>query len=237
MSAGDVVREAWDLYKAHWRHLLVITVVVFLLLSLFTVLLVVLLGRLGLLASALVSLAGVFWLQGALVVAVEDIRDGRADLSIGETLSRVRPRLNTLSVAGILAALAILAGLVVCVVPGLVLATWWMLIVPVIMLEHTGVVRAFGRSRELVRGDAWAAFRVVALTFLVVLLVGVVVGVALSPLSNEIESYVRDVVRNTLTAPFVALAFTLAYYRLHALPERAGGSGVSPASEASTLDG
>jgi ABC-type multidrug transport system fused ATPase/permease subunit len=230
------MREAWDLYKAHWRHLLVITVVVFLLLSLFTVLLVVLLGRLGLLASALVSLAGIFWLQGALVIAVEDIRDGRADLSTGETLSRVRPRLNTLSIAGILAALGILAGLVLFIVPGLVLATWWMLIVPVIMLEGAGVVRAFGRSRELVRGHAWSAFGVVALTFLVVAVVGVVIGAAVSPLRNEIESYVRDVVRNTLTAPFVALAFTLAYYRLRALAERGGDSGVSPAAEGSTLD-
>ena len=230
------MREAWDLYKAHWRHLLVITVVVFLLLSLFTVLLVVLLGRLGLFASALVTLAGVFWLQGALVVAVEDIRDGRADLSIGETLSRVRPRLNTLSIAGILAALGILAGLVLCIVPGLVLATWWMLIVPVIMLEGASAFRAFGRSRELVRGHGWSAFRVVALTFLVVGLVGVVIGAALSPLRNDLESYVRDVVRNTLTAPFVALAFTLAYYRLRGLAETAAGSGVSPEPGASRFD-
>ena len=50
------------------------------------------------------------------------------------------------------------------------------------------------------------------------------------------ESYVRDVVRNTLTAPFVALAYTLAYYRLRALAETAAGSGVSPEPGASTFD-
>jgi hypothetical protein len=228
VSTGAVMREAWDLYKAHWRHLLPIALVVFLLLSLLVLLLVVLLGPLGLFASVFISLVGSFWIQGALVVAVEDIRDGRADLSIGETVSRVRPRLNTLSVAGFLAAVAILAGLVLCIVPGLVLATWWMLIVPVIMLERAGVLRAFGRSRELVRGHGWSAFGVVALTFLVVFVAGAVIGAALSPLGDALESYVRDVVRNTLAAPFVALAFTLTYYRLREAATPDGGSPQSP---------
>ncbi len=228
MSTGAVMREAWDLYKDHWRHLLPIALAVFLLLSLLVLLLVVLLGPLGLLASVFISLVGSFWIQGALVVAVEDIRDGRADLSIGETVSRVRPRLNTLSVAGFVAAVAILAGLVLCIVPGLVLATWWMLIVPVIMLERAGVLRAFGRSRELVRGHGWSAFGVVALTFLVVFVAGAVIGAALSPLGDALESYVRDVVRNTLAAPFVALAFTLTYYRLRATATPDGGSPQAP---------
>jgi hypothetical protein len=35
-----------------------------------------------------VSVAGVFWLQGALVLAVDDVRDGPPDLSISETLDR-----------------------------------------------------------------------------------------------------------------------------------------------------
>ncbi len=222
------MREAWALYASHWGHLLPIALAVFLLLSLLVLLLVVLLGPLGLLASVFISLAGSFWIQGALVVAVEDIRDGRADLSIGETLSRVWPRLNTLSVAGLLAAGGILLGLLLCVVPGLVLATWWMLIVPVIMLERAGVLRAFGRSRELVRGNGWKAFGVVALTFLVVLLVSAVIGAALSPLRDDLESYVRDVVRNTVTAPFVALAFTLTYYRLRELAEPAAAPEPAP---------
>jgi hypothetical protein len=222
------MREAWDLYRAHWRHLLVITVVVFLLLSLFTVLLVVLLGRVGLLASALVSLAGIFWLQGALVVAVEDIRDGRADLSIGETLSRVRPRLNTLSIAGILAALGILAGLVLFIVPGLVLATWWAVLIPVIMLEGASIGEAFGRSRQLVRGNGWSVFRLIVLIVLITIGVGILIDLLLFPLNDSIQAYVGDVLANTLTAPFFALALTLAYYRLR-------GRLTEPSSEPATV--
>ena len=214
MRAGEVIGEAWSLYKTHWRHLLPIAFVVYLVLSLFTLLLVALLGWLGAIASVFVSLAGVFWIQGALVAAVEDIRDGSADLSIGETLSRVRPRLNTLGVAGILAALGITIGLILLIVPGLFLATIWALIVPVIMLEGASVGQSFGRSRELVRGNGWSVFRLIVLVVLILILAGIVVALALFWLPDSIQQYVQSVVSNTLTAPFTALALTLAYYRL-----------------------
>ena len=214
MEAGGVVREAWEMYKTHWRHLLPIALVVYLLLSFFALLLASLLGWLGVIAGAFVSLAGIFWLQGALVVAIEDVRDGRTDLSIRETLSRVRPRMNTLAAAGVLAALAITLGLILFIVPGLLLFTWWLLIVPVIVLEGAGVTRAFGRSRELVRGNGWNVFGVIVLTFLVLVVAGIVLGLALSFLPDELATYIGDVVSNTLTAPFVALAWTLVYYRL-----------------------
>lgn len=218
MSPGQILGEAWALYRTHWRHLLPIAFVVYILLSLLVLLLAGLLGWLGVIAGVFVSLAGVFWLQGALAVAVADIRDGRADLSIRDTLSRVQPRLNTLAVAGLLAAIGITVGLLLLIVPGLVLATWWAVVVPAIVLEGRGVLEAFGRSRELVRGNGWNVFGLIVLTFLVLLGAGIVVGLllalALSPLPEWLEQYVSDVVANTLFAPFVALAFTLAYYRL-----------------------
>ena len=214
MSATEVLREAWQLYKRHWRHLLPIAFVVYLLLSLITLLLVALFGAFGAFVSVFVALAGVFWLQGALVVAVEDVRDGRADLSLGETLSRVAPRFNTLGAVGILAALGITIGLLLLIIPGLVLATWWLVVVPVVMLEGRGVFDSFGRSRELVRGNGWSAFGLIVLTFLILVVVGIALELVLSPLRDSIQSYVSDVVSNTLFVPYVAAVFTLAYYRL-----------------------
>ncbi len=218
MSAGQILGEAWALYRAHWRHLLPIAFVVYLLLSLLVLLLAALLGWLGVVAGVFVSLAGVFWLQGTLAVAVADIRDGRADLSIRDTLERVQPRLNTLAVAGLLAAVGITLGLLLLIVPGLVLATLWALIVPAIVLEGRSVLEAFGRSRELVRGNGWNVFGLIVLTFLVLIGAGIAIGLVLalllSPLPESLEQYVSDVVTNTLFAPFAALAFTLAYFRL-----------------------
>ncbi|HEX2110457.1 MAG TPA: hypothetical protein VHF67_02780 [Gaiellaceae bacterium] len=223
MSPGDVLGDAWQLYKRHWRHLLPIALAVYVLLTLFVLLLVALFGWFGVIAGVFVRIAGVFWLQGALVIAVEDIRDGRADLSMRDTLARVRPTMNTLAVAGILAAIGISIGLVLLIVPGLLLATWWLLIVPAIVLERRSTFEAFGRSRDLVRGSGWTVFGLIVLTFVVLLgagiALGIVLGLALSPLPDALQQYLGDVISNTLLTPFIALAFTLAYYRLREVRE------------------
>jgi hypothetical protein len=221
MRAGEVIAEAWAAYKAHWRHLFPLAFVVYLLISALALLLAVVLGWVGVVIGTLISLAGIFWLQGALVVAIEDVRDGRADLSIRETLSRLRPRLNTLTLAGLLAALAVGAGLFLLIVPGLVLLTFWLLIVPVIVLERAAVFRAFGRSYELVRGHFWSVFGVLVLTVLALILVGISFGILASAFDNAVVDLAVDVATQTITAPFVALAWTMTYYRLRGLKEAA----------------
>lgn len=210
------IREAWSLYKAHWRHLLTLALGVYLVLALVTLVLAVVLGAVGAVAGAFVSIAGIFWLQGALVEAVADIRDGRADLTLRETLKRVRPRIWAIAGASILAALGVMLGLALLIVPGLILLTWWSVILPVIVLERRGVLESFGRSRELVRGHGWSVFGVIVKTVLVLLAVGIVVAIAFAWLPDPSRTYVIDVVRNLLTAPFIALAWTLMYYRLSA---------------------
>jgi hypothetical protein len=212
-----VMAEAWDAYRAHFNHLVPIALVVYVLIALLGLVLVLLLGTGGLVIGALVSLAGVFWLQGALVVAIEDVRDGRPDLSVRETLSRVRPKLNTLTVAGLLAALGIVVGTFFLVVPGLILFTWWLLIVPVIMLEDAGVIHSFGRSRELVRGHGWSVFGVIVLTVLVLIGVALVFGLIGEGFDSAVVELLLDIASQTLTAPFVALAWTMTYYRLRGL--------------------
>src|SRR6186713_745439 len=93
-----VISEAWNLFKAHWRHLVPIAFVVYVAIAIVGLLLALLLGWFGALLGAVISLVGVFWVQGALVTAVEDIRDGRADLSLADTFGRVRPQLGAIVV-------------------------------------------------------------------------------------------------------------------------------------------
>jgi hypothetical protein len=217
VRVGEVMNEAWDAYRAHWSHLVSIAFVVYVLIAFLALLLTVLLGWVGFVIGVLISLAGVFWIQGALVVAIEDVRDGRADLSIRETLDRVLPRLNTLTVAGLLAAIGIVAGLLLLVVPGLVLLTFWLLIVPVIMLEGAGVVHSFGRSYELVKGHGWSVFGVIVLTVLVLVLVDIAFRLVGSAFDSWLVQVLVDIASRTVTAPFVALAWTMTYYRLRAL--------------------
>jgi hypothetical protein len=217
VQAGSIIGQAWDMYKAHWRHLLPIALVVYVLISLFALLLAVLLGWFGVVLGSLVGLAGIFWLQGALVIAIDDVRDGRADLSIGETLDRVRPRLNTLTLAGLIAAIAVGIGLVLLIAPGLYLLTIWLVIVPAIMLEGCGVSAAFARSQELVRGYGWAVFGVIALTVLILIGVSILFGIVRSSVDSNWVGVVINIISQSVTAPFVALAWTITYYELRGL--------------------
>src|SRR5205823_10498115 len=109
---------------------------------------------------------GTFWLQGALVYAVSDVRDGTIDTTVSQVFERIQPLLGTLIAAGLLAGLGIAIGFIFVIVPGLVLLTWWCLIVPVIVLEGKQIGESFGRSRELVRGHGWTVFAVVIIVLL-----------------------------------------------------------------------
>jgi hypothetical protein len=219
MQVGDALSGGWDIYKRFWRHLIPIALVVYLAISLIALLLVAIAGFLGALVSILVGIVGVFLLQGALVEAVADVRDGRADLSLGETLGRVWPRVPALAGASILAGIAILIGFVLLLVPGFYLLTIWSLITPVIVLERRRAMESFGRSRELVRGYGWTVFGVILITFVTLAIVGIVISIILTPLQDDVQNYVSDVISNTLFGPFVAAVWTEMYFRLRGTKE------------------
>jgi hypothetical protein len=214
MQAGAVVREAWELYKGHWRTFVPLALIVYVVLGLVTLVLALLFGVVGALIGGLINIVGVFWLQGALVEAVRDVRDGRQDLSIGETFSRVRPHLPAILVAGLLAGLAIAVGLILLIVPGLFLLTIWCLIIPAIVLEGKSAGESFGRSRELVRGHGWSVFGVIVITLIAIILANIIVSIALIWLPEEVRGFFTSLISNTLVAPFFAVALTLTYYAL-----------------------
>src|SRR5215210_3937878 len=214
MEATAVVREGWGLYKRHWRTFVPLAAIVYVILGVVGVLLVALLSWLGAIFAALLGILGTFWLQGALVEAVSDVRDGRQDLSLAETFRRVQPRLPAIIPAGLIAAIAIFAGLLLLIVPGLYLLTIWLLIIPVIVLEGRSAGESFGRSRELVKGHGWTVFGVSAITVAVMLVASIILGIVTAPLDDKVGNFVRDVVSNTLVAPFAAVTWTLTYFAL-----------------------
>jgi hypothetical protein len=211
---GDILNAAFDLYKRHWQHLITIALAFYLVAGTITLLLTIGFGAWGALGGAVILLIGIFWLTGALVEAISDIRDGREDLSATETFSRVWPRVWPLLGASILAGLGIAAGLALLIVPGLILLTWWALIPPAIVLEHKGVFDSFGRSRELVRGNGWSVFGVLIITYLLTSVISGVIRTIFTPLPDYLGSYIGDVIGGTIVAPFSALAITLMYFRL-----------------------
>lgn len=209
-----VISEAFQLCKDHWQHLVTIAAIVYLAVGLASLVLTATLGVVGAFVAAVLGIVGVFWLQGALVRAVEDVRDGRVDLSIAETFDGVKPDIGRIAGAGILAGLGITIGLVLLIVPGLYLVTIWSVLIPVIVLEGTGVGAAFTRSRELVSGQGWNVFGVIILSWLILVLAGIVIGILTSPFGEEAGTFLGDLISGAITGPFVASVMTIVYYRL-----------------------
>jgi hypothetical protein len=221
---SGVIGEAWNLYKAHWRHLLSISFIVYLAVAIIGAILVALLTWVGAILAALISLVAIFWLQAALVKAVEDIRDGRADLSLSETFAAAQAHLTPVIVAGVIAAIAIGIGFILLIIPGLVLLTFWCVIIPAIVIEGKSAGESFGRSFELVRGYFWRVLGIIVLTVLIYAGFEIVLSLILSPLADWLKNFVSAVVSGTLTAPFFALVLTVLYFRLSAAAAEAAPS-------------
>jgi len=211
------------MYKTFAKHLLAIAFVIYLIAAIITALLALAGGTFGILLGSLVSIVAAFLLQATLVKAVQDIRDGRADLSIGQTVNEALPFLGSVALASILAGIAITIGLLLLIVPGLFLITIWAVFVPVIIIERSGALASFGRSRELVRGRGWHVFWTLVLVYIIMLVVNIVLGVVFLALPHVLGSGLSSVISGTLISPFLAIVVTLVYYRLVGSSAPTGG--------------
>src|SRR5215218_4618050 len=153
------------------------------------------------------------------VEAVRDILDGRRDQTVGGLFSSASPYIGPLLLAGILAGIATAIGFVLLIVPGLFLLTIWAVIVPVIVIERTGAMPAFGRSRELVRGDGWRVFGVIVVLFLLQIVLGGLVQAIVGGASDDsFAGYaIADLIVHVLITPLSAMAATVMYVELRRL--------------------
>jgi hypothetical protein len=211
---SGVLSEAWALYRRHAAHFILISFAIFLAISVITALLSWALGTVGALIGLIFSMFGTFLLQAALVKAVQDVRDGRVDLDLGQTVSAALPFIGSVAVASILASIGIGIGFVLIIVPGLILLTFWSLIVPEIVIGGAGALESFGRSWRTVRNYAWNVFGTYILVFLILIAGEIVLSLILSSLSYGWRSFISSLVSDTLVAPFIAAVITLIYYRL-----------------------
>ena len=232
MHVGNVLSEAWSLYKRFLWQFFLTALVVFALLDLLSALAATAAGNstgaraFWTLVALVVGVVGYFWVQGALVALVQDVRDGRADRTVGETYAAVQPRLPALLVAGILAGIGIGIGFILLVIPGLFLLTFWSMLVPVIVIEGKSAGDSFGRSWDVVRGNGWPVFGLILITFITIGIADAIIRLIFSPLPNFLDAWLGSLVAHSLTVPFAAAALTTAYFQLTA---RAAETPPSPA--------
>ena len=221
---AGVLSEAWQVYKAHARHLLPIAFVIYLFAGLIAALFG-LAGGIGAFFGLIVSVFAAFLLQAALTKAVQAERESGTEFPVGEAVSAALPYIGQIAIASILAGIGIAIGLVLLIVPGLILLTIWALIIPVIVIERSSALDSFGRSQRLVRGRGWYVFGTLVLVFIIQLLVGLALGLVFSALPYAFRDGLGTVISGTLIAPYLALVVTLIYYRLRGADAAAGQPG------------
>jgi hypothetical protein len=221
ISPSAIIGRALEIYRSQFATLIGAS------LLLFAVSLVVTL----VLPDELVSIAGLVSLivsafyTGMVVQLVRDLQDGHRDSSIGELFRSVAPYVLPLIVVAFLFGIGIAIGFILLIVPGLFLLTIWALVMPVTVIESPGILAAFGRSRELVRGNGWNVFGVIVLLFVINIVVGVVafaIGSALGDVGEGVLSWLA----NALVAPLTALATSVLYFALAGAREPVATDGV-----------
>jgi hypothetical protein len=87
-------------------------------------------------------------------------------VTIVEAYKMILPKLLTLIGASIVVGLVVGVGMLLCLVPGIIFALWYMLTTEVIVIEGTGAFKGMSRSKSLVSGNLGKIF-----------LLGLVVGI------------------------------------------------------------
>jgi hypothetical protein len=163
-------------------------------------------------------------------IIAQEFIDQRA--SMGDALRFALSRFGALFVASFLAGLIIWLGLILCLVPGILFAIWYVFVGQVVVVEGLRGDRALARSKELTQGYRGRVFGMAVLFFIIAMLLGAgafvlerllpgnemvitQAGLRQSPnLRNEVIQIVLSTALNFLVQTYSAICFTLFYFDL-----------------------
>jgi hypothetical protein len=165
--------------------------------------------------SVVVSVIATVWFEGMVVQAVRSNLQGKGRMSVGAMFESAAPFVPALLAAGLLAALGILGGFILLIVPGLYLFTMWALISPVIVIEGAAVMDSFSRSRTLVTGNGWQVFGVLVLVLILNGIGAAVLGSLFHDIaSSSVGNGLSSLITNALLAPFFGIVTAVMYFEL-----------------------
>lgn len=161
-----------------------------------------------------VQLIGTAIYTGFVVRLVQDVRDGRRDSTVGDLFSAAMPAIGGLIVWAVLSGIAIGIGFFLLIVPGLILMTIWAVGAPAIVVEGISPFAAFGRSYDLVRGQAWTVFGVLVCVFLIMLVASLIAGLIGAAIGGVAGAIIVGIIVLALFMPVSALVASTLYFEL-----------------------
>jgi hypothetical protein len=237
LTTGELLDRTFSLYRSHFALFVGITAVTPLALLAVQLAGVAFVPALGpgfsitnfvvyMLAIAVVMLAVTAASQGATIVAISHVYLGRP-ITVTAALERIKGRIVSLSITMIVVGLLMTLGLLLLVVPGIILALMWALVIPVAVLEDRSMLDAASRSADLTKDDRLRALVIYILFIIIAVIVSMIIEVPLAivglvssgfnaaapmALWLQITRALASFLTQCLVAPLMTIAFSLLYY-------------------------
>lgn len=162
------------------------------------------------------SVLGPYVATAAITFGVVQHLRGR-DASVGECLGRGLAVLFPVLGVAVLTALAVGVGLMLCIIPGVIIAVQLAVAVPAAVEERPGVLASLHRSADLTAGYRWQVFLVLLVLGLLAFVLGFVLALATGVEGDPTE--LPTLLLNVVTTALSAAAAAVIYYRLRSAKE------------------
>jgi hypothetical protein len=220
---GAMLQQAWDMFKTHWKTLLGITLVGWLLMAIIALIFFgseILLSR-NLQSPEVISPSGItFFIGLVLVFMIAIIQQAALVYKVGvdnnagimQSIRGGLQRAAAFFIAGLLGGIAIILGFILLIIPGIIVLVWFALAGYVVVIEGASGIQGLQRSKELVKGYWWATFGRILFWIIIAILVSIVTGL-ISSVSEPLGSIVNSLI-SLLITPLAVIYMYLLYRSL-----------------------
>jgi len=240
-TLGEILSAAFNIYKANASKLLVIVAIVVVPLTFISTLLssvvfdpgttrIVVLGRpvdapngRGIFMVLFVGAIGAAISVIIWAVLEAAIMRAAAQATIGDPVDTEASyrygfkRLGSVILVSLLVGLAVLGGLILLIIPGLIFLGLLSVSIPALIVENLRGTQAMGRSWNLVKGHFWHAVGVIIVAGIITGFIGGIIGAIGG--NAWIGRWIFTSIATVITAPFSALVSVLLYLDLRARSE------------------
>jgi len=238
-SVGEILTDAFEVYRRNFLVLVSIAAVVVVPLTLLQYFLIVEVVDLGgvaddrgdllLEASDAWRIALGAFALGIIGFVVTQLATGAGTHAVASAVAGQQPslrvsygaafgRLGSLLLATLLIGLAVTAGFIALVIPGFIVLVRLIATIPAVVVERATGGRALGRSWELVRGRSWPVFGAM---LVVLIIAGILTGILTAPVGEGwFAQGLAASIASLITTPYVLSVVVLLYLDLRIRKEQ-----------------
>lgn len=232
ISVADIIQNSYELYKKHWRKMLVYLIFLLLptiILSLFGIAAVfltvyapalTLTTNLIIVAIFAISLVFSLWVSIALAKEIQTLLTGQTEAGWKAVFSSSSALIWPVIYTSLLVAVIVFATSLLLIIPGIIFAVWYSFVFYTVILEQQKGRAALRASKELVAGRWWSiCWRLIAPSLLFGIIAFLIQYLLLIPInyfisSQPIEALANSLLSaliNTLLAPLTVAATVILY--------------------------